>query len=142
MNIHKGRGYVYALQYHLVWCVKYRHKVLVGNVEARLKEMILGIAEDNGFEILEMETDQDHIHVLISCKPQHYIPNMVKALKGNTARFLFKEFPELKSKLWGGNLWNPSYFINTVGDTNIEQIEAYIRSQKTKTKKYKLKAKV
>ena len=79
-----------------------------------------------------MESDFDHIHLLISCKPQHYIPNIVKALKGNSARFLFKEFPELKSKLWNGHLWNPSYFVSTVGDTNEEQIKEYIKSQKVK----------
>jgi putative transposase len=134
MEIKKGRGYVYSLQYHLVWCVKYRHKILFGNIENRLKELIYQIALDNDFEIIEMETDKDHIYLLISCKPQHYIPNIVKALKGNSARFLFKEFPELKSKLWGGHLWNPSYFINTIGDTNEEQIKAYIQSQKAKSK--------
>ena len=76
MEIIKGRGYVYALQYHLVWCVKYRHKILFGKLESRLKEMLLQIANDNGFEIIEMETDKDHVHILISCKPQHYIPNL------------------------------------------------------------------
>lgn len=132
MKITKGRGYVYSLQYHIVWCVKYRHKVLLGKIDSRLKEMISQIAKDNDFSIVSMESDQDHIHLLISCKPQHYIPSILKALKGNTARFLFKEFPELKKKLWGGNLWNPSYFINTVGDTNEEQVKAYIESQKVK----------
>jgi putative transposase len=134
MEIIKGRGYVYSLQYHLVWCVKYRHKILTGVVEKRLKEMLYQIALDNGFEILQMENDIDYIHLLISCKPQHYIPDMVKALKGNSARFLFKEFSELKSKLWGGHLWNPSYFISTVGDTNEDQIKEYIKSQKVKSK--------
>ena len=134
MEIIKGRGYVYSLQYHLVWCVKYRHKILIGSVENRLKEMLYQIALDNEFEILQMESDFDHIHLLISCKPQHYIPNIVKALKGNSARFLFKEFPELKSKLWNGHLWNPSYFVSTVGDINEEQIKEYIKSQKVKNK--------
>ena len=132
MEVSKGRGYVYALQYHLVWCVKYRHKILTGDIDKRVKELLYAIADDNGFEIVEMESDLDHIHLLISCKPQHCIPNIVKALKGNSARFLFKEFPELKSKLWGGHLWNPSYFVSTVGDTNEEVIKNYIASQKVK----------
>ena len=132
MEITTGRGYVYSLQYHIVWCVKYRHKILIGKIDIRLKEMLNQIAKDNDFSIVSMKSDQDHIHLLISCKPQHYIPNILKALKGNTARFLFKEFPELKKKLWGGNLWNPSYFISTVGDTNEEQIKVYIESQKVK----------
>ena len=127
-----GRGYVYLIKYHIVWCTKYRHKVLQGKIDHRLKDIINEIAKDNNFIIEEMETDLDHIHLLISCNPQHYIPNIIKALKGVSARLLFKEFPELKSKLWGGHLWNPSYFIATVSENTEEQIRNYIKSQKEK----------
>lgn len=129
MKIATGRGYVYALQYHIVWCVKYRHALLVGKVDTRLKEMLFAIAKDNNFEVIELNTDKDHIHMLIACKPQHYIPNIIKALKGNSARFMFKEFPELKKKLWGGHMWNPSYFITTVGESSEDQVRNYIQSQ-------------
>jgi len=132
MKIEKGRGYVYALQYHIVWCVKYRHQILINSIDIKLQEILRAIAIDNGFEIVEMETDKDHVHLLVSCKPQHYIPSIIKALKGNSARAMFKEFPELKKQLWGGHLWNPSYFITTIGDTNEEQIKHYIQSQKVK----------
>ena len=125
-----GRGYVYLIKYHIVWCTKYRHKVLVDEIDDKLKEVIEGIAKDNNFTIEEMETDLDHIHLLISCSPQHYIPNIIKALKGVSARLLFKEFPELKNKLWGGHLWNPSYFVATVSENTEEQIREYIKSQK------------
>lgn len=115
MDVVSGRGYVYSIQYHIVWCVKYRHKVLEGRVEQRLIELLKQIAEDNGFDILEINTDKDHIHLLINCSPQHYIPNMIKAMKGVSARLLMKEFGDaLKRKLWGGHLWNPSYFVATV----------------------------
>ena len=127
-----GRGYVYSIKYHIVWCTKYRHKVLVDKIDDKLKEIIEGIANDNNFTIEEMETDLDHIHLLINCSPQHYIPNLIKALKGVSARLLFKEFPELKNKLWGGHLWNPSYFVATVSETTEEQIREYIKSQKQK----------
>jgi putative transposase len=116
--------------------VKYRHRVLNQPIEERLQEIFHNIARDNQFEIISMEGDMDHIHLLISLSPQHYIPNIVKALKGSSARYLFKEFPQLKQKLWGGNFWNPSYFISSVGDTNEEQIKQYISEQKTKTRKY------
>lgn len=133
MKIIHGRGYVYGIQYHIVWCVKYRHKILTDEVEVRLKEILNVIAKDNGFEILECNGDKDHIHLLISCSPQHYIPDMMKALKGVSARLLMKEFgDELKSKLWGGHLWNPSYFIATVSENTEEQIREYIQSQKEK----------
>lgn len=127
-----GRGYVYSIQYHIVWCVKYRHKIISNNIENKLKEIIMTIANDNDFTIEEIEMDLDHVHLLISCSPQHYIPNIIKALKGVSARLLFKEFPEIKSRLWGGHLWNPSYFIATVSENTEEQIRNYIRSQKQK----------
>lgn len=125
-----GRGYVYCLQYHIVWCVKYRHPILTGKVKERLKEILLEIARDKEFEILEIETDKDHIHLLVDCSPQHQIPNILKSLKGASARYLFKEFPELKNKLWGGHLWNPSYFASTVSENTKEQVEEYIKTQK------------
>lgn len=129
-NIHHGRGYVYSIQYHLVWCVKYRHRVLSGSVEDDLKQILLKIASDNDFAIQEIEMNEDHIHLLLECTPQHYIPSVVKALKGVSARLLFKSHPELKKKLWGGHLWNPSYFVATVSENTEEQIRSYIRNQK------------
>ncbi len=133
MDVVSGRGYVYSIQYHIVWCVKYRHKVLEGRVEQRLIELLKQIAEDNGFDILEINTDKDHIHLLINCSPQHYIPNMIKAMKGVSARLLMKEFGDaLKRKLWGGHLWNPSYFVATVSENMEEQIRKYIQNQKVK----------
>ena len=128
----RGRGYVYSIQYHIVWCVKYRHKVLQGKLDVRLKEILSQIALDNNFIISEMESDEDHVHLLIDCSPQHSIPSMIKALKGVSARLLFKEFPDLKKKLWGGNLWNPSYFIATVSENTESQIREYIQNQKVK----------
>ena len=133
MKVTYGRGYVYSIQYHIVWCVKYRHKVLTPKIEKRLYEILNKIAEDNTFQILECNSDLDHIHLLINCSPQHYIPDMIKALKGVSARLLMKEYgEELKKELWGGHLWNPSYFIATVSENTEEQIRRYIQNQKVK----------
>jgi len=105
MEVTHGRGYVYSIQYHIVWCVKYRRKIITEQIENRLIEILNKIADDNGFQILECNTDNDHIHLLVNCSPQHYIPDMIKALKGVSARLLMKEFgEELKKKLWGGHL--------------------------------------
>ena len=105
MEVTHGRGYVYSIQYHIVWCVKYRHKIITEQIENRLIEILSKIADDNGFQILECNTDKDHIHLLVNCSPQHYIPDMIKALKGVSARLLMKEFgEELKRKLWGWSL--------------------------------------
>ena len=124
---------MYSIQYHIVWCVKYRHKVLTGDVETRLIEILYQIAADNGFQILEINTDKDHIHLLTNCSPQHYIPNIMKAMKGVSARLLMKEFGDsLRKRLWGGHLWNPSYFVATVSENTEEQIRKYIQNQKEK----------
>ena len=133
MKVTHGRGYVYSIQYHLVWCVKYRRKILTIEIEKDLIEILNKIARDNNFEILECNGDLDHIHLLINCSPQHYIPDMIKALKGVSARLLMKEYGEqLKKRLCGGHLWNPSYFVATVSENTEEQIRIYIQNQKTK----------
>ena len=132
MEVTYGRGYVYSIQYHIVWCVKYRHPILTNEVEKRLFEILYKIAEDNKFQILECNGDKEHIHLLINCSPQHYIPDMIKALKGVSARLLMKEYgDDLKKKLWGGHLWNPSYFVATVSE-NIEnlQVKNMIKNKK------------
>ena len=130
VEIHRGRGYVYGIEYHIVWCVKYRRKVLTPVVEERLGVILNGFAEDNGFVIREYNTDLDHVHLLVEASPQHYIPNMIKGMKGISARELFKSFPRLKDKLWDGHMWNPSYFVATVSENTEEQVRSYIQSQK------------
>ena len=133
MQVNHGRGYVYSIQYHLVWCVKYRRKILTIEIEKDLIEILNKIAKDNNFEILECNGDLDHIHLLINCSPQHYIPDMIKALKGVSARLLMKKYGEyINEILWGGHLWNPSYFIATVSENTEKQIREYIQNQKEK----------
>ena len=125
-----GRGYVYSLQYHLVWCTKYRKKVLQDGIGMECREMLHALAEEYRFHITAMEVMPDHIHMLVDCRPQFYIPDMIKIMKGNLARRLFIDHPELKRELWGGHLWNPSYCAVTVSDRSREQVERYILTQK------------
>ena len=77
-----------------------------------------------------MEVMPDHIHLLVDCRPQFYIPDMIKIMKGNLARWLFIRHPELREELWGGHLWNPSYCAVTASDRSREQVERYILTQK------------
>ena len=134
MKLSYARGYVYSIQYHVVWCTKYRHKILTEEIEKSLIEILNKIAKDNGFEILECNGDQDHIHLLLNCSPQHYIPDIIKGLKGVSARLLMKEYGDkLRKKLWSGHLWNPSYFVSSVSENTEEQIREYIQSQKIKS---------
>lgn len=133
-EMHGGRGYVYCLRYQVVWCVKNRHKVLTEEIVTELENILRKIANDNKFSILEFNADKDYVRILIDCSPQHFIPDMMKAIKRVSARILMKKFGDgLRQKLWGGHLWNPSYFISTVSDNTEEQVRKYIQSQGKKT---------
>ncbi len=125
-----GRGYVYSLQYHIVWCTKYRKPVLTGNIADDVAKHICTTANTLQMEIVAMEVMPDHIHLLVNAKPQLCLSDAVKVLKGNTARWLFMAHPEIKKSLWGGHLWNPSYFVATVSERTLTQIKHYIESQK------------
>ena len=129
MLISKGRGYVYGIEYHIVFCVKYRKKIIDKNIKESLFQIFVLLSEEIGFKIIEINTDLDHVHLLISCKPQHYIPDIIKRLKGTSARWIFQLYPQIKNHLYGGHLWNPSYFISTVSDTLEENIKEYIINQ-------------
>ena len=125
-----GRGYMYSLQYHIVWCVKYRKKILTADRTAFLESVLRRTAAENGIGILELNIgDGDHVHMLADCTPQHPIPRLVKSFKGTSARWLYRQFPELRRELWGGNIWNPSYFVSTVSENTEDQVRRYIQSQ-------------
>ena len=133
MEIHHGRGYVYSIQYHVVWCVKYRRKILNAQIEKSLLDILYKVSQDNGFSIIEANTNEDHVHLLIDCTPQHYIPDILKALKGVSARMLMKEYGnDLRKQLWGGHVWNRSYFVATVSENTEQQVKEYITRQKEK----------
>ncbi|OON97547.1 MAG: transposase [Epulopiscium sp. Nele67-Bin005] len=124
-----GRGCIYYIQYHIVWCVKFRQQLLVDEVESCLKEIFLKIAQDNNFEIVEINIYQDYIYLVVMCSPQHQIPNLLRALKGISARILFTKCPNLKILLQDAHLWNSSYFVATTSENIKNQIKDYINSQ-------------
>jgi putative transposase len=101
--------------------------VLVGEVELRLKELISQIAIELKVEIIEMETDKDHIHILCEVDPQFGVAEFVKKAKGRTSRILRDEFPHLRKRL--PTLWTNSYFVSTVGGAPLEVIKQYIENQ-------------
>ncbi|KJS90695.1 IS200/IS605 family transposase [Desulfosporosinus sp. BICA1-9] len=119
---------VYSCKYHVVWCPKYRRKVLVGQIEVRLKELIREICEELQSELIELEIMPDHVHLLIEVDPQFGVHKVIKAIKGKTSRILRKEFKELTTKL--PTLWTNSYFISTVGGAPLAIVKQYIESQK------------
>jgi putative transposase len=127
MKFKSNRNIVYNCQYHVIWCVKYRRKVLTDEVDVRLKEILQEVSIDVQCEIEEMETDEDHVHLLISCDPQFGIHQVVKRMKGKSSRLLRDEFPFLKSRI--PSLWTNSYFVATVGGAPLTVIKQYIQDQ-------------
>jgi putative transposase len=112
--------------------VKYRKAVLKGGIDEELKEMFKQIAADKDFIIHTMEVMPDHIHIFASAHPKIAPSYIVKMLKGISGRWLMMRFPELKQQLWKGNLWNSSFYVETIGSISEEAVQKYIEHQKTR----------
>lgn len=130
MKPQSGAHSMHVLTYHLVWCVKYRHTVLTRQIGDRVKEVVSEIAARIGVEVIEIETDTDHVHVIVRLKPTHTISSVLHRLKGGSAFQIFREFPSLRRRLWGGHLWSPSYFASTVGGVTLDKVKKYVQQQR------------
>ena len=126
----KSSSAVYNINYHIVWCPKYRHNVLSKEVRSFLVECIETIAATRGWKVLEIRVQPDHIHFFISASPFDSPTAIVKILKGTTALRLFKQFPLLRQKFPKGNLWSPSYYVGTAGHVSAKTIQRYIENQR------------
>lgn len=124
---------VYSLYYHLVIVVKYRKKALYDDViRERLKQIIWGLTDELGIEILAQEPAEDHLHVLFKATPKTNLANVVNVIKGVTARRLRSEFPKTKEFLWGDSFWSDSYFVATTGQVSLDVLMQYVESQMEK----------
>jgi putative transposase len=124
-----NRHILYSCKYHVVFCPKYRRKVLVDGIDTRLKEIIQQVADDLECEIIELEIMPDHVHLLCEVDPRFGVHKFVKRVKGLSSFLLRKQFPTLKSRL--PTLWTNSYFISTVGGAPLVGIKQYIEDQKS-----------
>ena len=126
-----ARTCVYKLAYHLVWCTKYRRKVLTPEIADRLKAVLQFVAKEKGFEIVSVNVgEQDHVHCFVSAPPTISVTDIARWLKGISGRHLLMEFPDIKQRLWKGHLWNGSYFVESIGSTSEENILKYIERQR------------
>ena len=121
------RHSVYQINYHFVWCPKYRRSVLVDNVSDRLVELIPQQVDILGGEIIDLVVRPDHVHLFASFPPDLAPKQIIHRIKGNTSHTLRKEFPQLKSRL--PSLWTHSYYIGTAGEVSSETIRKYIEAQ-------------
>lgn len=123
-------GCVYNMSYHIIWCPKYRRKVLTDGVDERLKVILKDIAQEHGWEIGKMEVMPDHVHLFIKATPSDSVAHIVSQLKGKSSYMLRQEFPYLKSRL--PTMWTRSYYVETTGHISEKTILKYIEDQKAK----------
>lgn len=128
VTLRTNANIAFQCAYHVVWCPKYRRRVIGGRMEERLKEIIVEVIEEKGAWLIEMETMPDHVHLLVEVDPQFGVHKLVKAIKGRSSRVLREEFPWLKSRL--PSLWTNSYFVATVGGAPLSVIKRYVETQK------------
>ncbi len=129
-DLKTNNNIAYNCHYHVVFCPKYRRKVLVNGVDERLKTILMETIEKWGQELVELEVMPDHVHLLVGCDPQFGIHRLVKYFKGTSSRYLRQEFPQLKRRL--PSLWTNSYFCCTVGGVTMETLQRYVEGQKNR----------
>jgi putative transposase len=120
---------VYQCSYHIVWCPKYRFRIMKGGVAKYVEQSIRSLCEWKSVDVLELNVREDHIHAVVSIPPKLSISELMGILKGKTAIKLFKSYPALKSKpYWGDNFWSRGYCVSTVG-LDEKKIRRYVKYQ-------------
>ena len=120
---------IYDIQYHLVWCTKYRYPVLRGDIGKRCRDLLRQIAMAREITVIRGALAPDHVHMLVAAPPSLAPSKLVQYLKGRSSRKLQMEYDELKRRYWGQHLWARGYFCATVGTVTAEMIKKYIEEQ-------------
>ena len=129
-EIRTGRHCVFSVHVHLVFVTKYRKKIFTKEILKSLKPIFASVCKDYEAELVELEGEHDHVHLLVNYPPKVAISKLVNSLKGVSSRLLKKQYKLYISQyLWKGNLWSPSYFAGSCGGATIEIIRQYIESQ-------------
>lgn len=125
---------IWHCQYHIVWVPKYRFRILTGQVGREVANCIRAFSEQKGCQIVELNVQIDHVHLLVNVPPKVSISNLVGTLKGRTAIRVFNKFRNLKKKpYWGNKFWARGYCVDTVG-LDSEMIRKYVKHQERKEK--------
>ena len=130
-NLDRSSHSVYSLNYHFVQCVKYRRKAFdFPEIIEELKSRTHAISESYGIDVLSIETDLDHVHILFKSKPQIDLTKFINNWKSATSKVLRRKFKaQLKDKLWGDAFWSKSYCLITTGQTTLEVLKKYVENQ-------------
>jgi putative transposase len=129
-NLRKGTHSVHQLHVHVVWSTKYRYQVLNGDIQVRCRDLIRQCCDSLDVRILKGVVSKDHVHLHLSYPPKLSISDMIKRIKGRSARLLLDEFSELKKRYWGQHLWGIGYGAWSTGNITDEMIEQYLDHHK------------
>lgn len=130
MEIQRNTHHVYRIMYHFVWIPKYRNKVFAKPYAEVLKAIIIKTAYDYDMEVAEIEIPKDHIHMAIQAEPRMSPADIMMIIKSISAREFFRKYPNIKEKyFWGGKLWTNSYYVETVGNRNEQEVRKYVQDQ-------------
>jgi putative transposase len=124
----KGSHTVYYHRYHIVWITQYRYRVLQGDLQKRIRDIILQVATEKHIKVLNGVISRDHVHLHCSIPPHISVSEFVKLVKWRSSFKVQKEFPELKKKYWGCHFWARGYFSTTIGNVTEDMIDEYINS--------------
>ena len=124
----KSSHAIYRCEYHFVWVPKYRYHVLVKEIKPRLKELLSELCNWLDVTIIEGAICSDHVHMYLSVPPKYSPAHVMKILKGKSAEYLRRDFPELAKKYWGLHIWARGYFVSTVG-IDSATIQKYVKEQ-------------
>ena len=113
MHYDKGKHCVFYHRYHVVWSTKYRYKVLRGDVQKRIHEIIRRVCSENGVDIISGVVSTDHVHIFVSIPPKLSISDFMRKVKGRSSYLIQREFPPLKKRYWGQRFWGRGYFSTT-----------------------------
>ena len=124
-----GSHTVFSIHLHIVWITKYRRKVLRGEVAERVREIVREECRKSRVEILRGPISTDHVHIMVSIRPQVTISRLIQRIKGKSSNLLFNEFPALRKRFWGRHFWARGYFCRSSGNVTDAVIKAYIEDQ-------------
>ncbi len=125
-NVLKGSHSVYQLQVHIVWSTKYRYSVLRGDIQVRCRDLLRQTCDTLDIEILKGVVSKDHIHLHVSYPPKLSVSDLVKRLKGRSAKLLLSEYSELKRRYYGGHLWGIGYVVWSTGNITDKLVQENI----------------
>jgi len=130
-DIRRGRHGVFKLHVHLVFVAKYRRRVFDARAIDVLRGIFADVCSDAQATLVEMDGEDDHVHLLVEYPPKVAVSSLVNSLKGVSSRLLRQQRPDIRKRYWKGVLWSPSYFTSSCGGVPISIVRQYIEQQKT-----------